>query len=80
MHREVHRTTVLYALSIAGSERRLCELLGTTLPKLANWLDGVEPVPADVFLKAVEVVLNATAEDIRLSRETLEKWERGKHA
>jgi hypothetical protein len=73
-HRETYRNTVTYALSIAGgSERRLAERLGVRVGDLVNYLAGVEEVPTEIFLKAVDVVLAATAEDIRQARSVLDK-------
>lgn len=73
-HRETYRNTVTYALSIAGgSERRLAEKLGVRVGELVNYLAGVEDVPTEIFLKAVDVVLAATADDIRVARGILEK-------
>ena len=73
-HRETYRNTVTYALSIVGgSERMLAEKLGVRLGDLINYLTGVEEVPTEVFLRAVDVVLAATAEDIRHARTILEK-------
>jgi hypothetical protein len=74
--RETYRTTLTYALAIAGSEARLAELLKIKVPMLVNWMVGVEPVPDDVFLKAVDVVLTATAEDVKQSRDRLNKLKR----
>lgn len=73
-HRETYRNTVTYALSIVGgSERMLAEKLGVRIGELVNFLAGVEEVPTDVFLKAVDVVLGATADDIRQARTILDK-------
>ena len=73
-HRETYRNTLTYALSIVGgSERKLAEQLGVPVGSVVNWLTGVEPVPTEMFLKSVDVVLNATAEDIRDARTILDK-------
>lgn len=68
---EIYRNTLTYALAIAGSERRLAERLGVKVPQVLNWTMGIEHVPTEIFLRAVDVVLTATAEEIRQSRETL---------
>ena len=68
---EAYRNTLTYAMAIAGSERSLAERLGVQVQQLLNWTMGIEHVPTDVFLKAVDVVLTATAEDIQRSREIL---------
>jgi hypothetical protein len=73
-HRETYRTTITYALSIvAGSETLLAQRLGIEVGELVNYLAGVETAPTDVFLKAVDVVLGATAEDLKHSRSILEQ-------
>jgi hypothetical protein len=71
--RETYRDTLTYALAIAGSEAQLAVRLNVPVPKVVNWLMGVDQVPADVFLKAVDIVLNATAEEVAASRELLNK-------
>lgn len=68
---EIYRSTLTYALSIAGSERKLAERLGVKIPEVLNWTMGIQHVPTDIFLKAVDVVLAATADEIRHSREVL---------
>jgi hypothetical protein len=79
-HRETYRNTVTYALSIvAGNERTLAERLGIKVGELVNYMTGIEAVPTDVFLKAVDVVLAAKAEDLRNSRVMLEKIKSDSH-
>lgn len=68
---ETYRNTLTYALAIAGNERLLAERLGVKVQQVLNWTMGIEQVPTTMFLKAVDVVLAATADDIRRSRETL---------
>jgi DNA-binding transcriptional regulator YdaS (Cro superfamily) len=70
---ETYRNLLTYALAIAGSERELAARLGVSVPQLLSWTMGIEKVPTDVFLSAVDVVLAATAEEIRRSRELLVK-------
>ena len=67
-HRETYRGTLTYALSIAGSERALAVRLNIPIPQLLNYLYGVEPIPNEMFLLAVDVVLASTREDIAKSR------------
>lgn len=71
---ETYRNTLTYALSIlGGNERILAERLGVKLQQVLNWSMGIEPVPNEAFLKAVDIVLAATREDIQRSREILNK-------
>lgn len=72
-HGEVYRNTLTYALAIAGSERGLAARLNIPMPRLINYLYGIEPIPNEVFLMAVDVVLNSTRQDIEHSRELLNK-------
>ena len=76
-HRETYRSTLTYALSICGaSEQRLAERLGVPVGKVVNWLAGVETVPTDVFMKAVDIVLGATSAEISQSRELLRQYKK----
>jgi hypothetical protein len=72
-HREGYRDTLTYAVSIAGSERALAARLQVPLPLLMNWLSGIEEVPPQIFLRAVDVVLAATPTEIARSRNLLVK-------
>ena len=76
-HGETYRNTLTYALAIAGNERKLAEQLGVKVQEVLNWTMGIEPVPTEVFLRAVDVVLAASADDIRHSREVLNKLKSG---
>lgn len=67
------RDLLVYAWAIAGNERLLAERLRVKVPQVLNWTMGIEPVPPEIFLKAVDVVVGATPEDIRRSRRVLMK-------
>ena len=54
------------ALEIVGSHEDLSRLLQVRPVPLATWLGGVTPVPDDVFLKAVDIVLNHETKDVSL--------------
>jgi hypothetical protein len=45
------------ALQIVGSHEDLARRLNAREAQLATWLGGLSPVPDDVFLKAVDIVL-----------------------
>lgn len=68
---DTYRDTLLYAMAIAGSERALAERLQVRVGMISTWRFGIEPVPHAVFLKAVDVVLNATPAEISRSRQLL---------
>lgn len=66
--RETYRNVLIYAKAIVGDERLLAERLGVNPQQVLNWTNGTEPVPAQIFLKIVDVVVTATPEDIQRSR------------
>ena len=65
---QTYRNILSYAAAIAGNEQVLAERIGVHLQQLLRWTSGIEPVPADIFLRAVDVVSTATPEEIRRSR------------
>lgn len=69
MRNEIYRSTLQYAMCIAGDELKLSERLEVSLGKLRNWLTGIEPIPDTTFFKAVDVVIEATPQDIARGRE-----------
>ncbi len=58
----VYTRTLSHAARIAGGEQQLAALLGASATQLAEWLRGAEQIPADVFLKAVDLLM---AQDVR---------------
>jgi hypothetical protein len=54
------------ALEIVGSHEDLARLLQVRQVPLATWLGGVIPVPDDIFLKAVDIVLDHQTENLSL--------------
>ena len=58
---------------MVGSEQVLAERLGVTAQQVLDWTNGTEPVPGEIFLKTVDVVVNASPEDIRRSRHVVKK-------
>ena len=69
--RETYRNVLIYAMAIVGDERLLAERLGVSPQQVLNWTNGIEPVPAVIFLKTVDVVVTATPGDIRRSKQVL---------
>lgn len=55
---EVHVQTLRRARDIVGGEQQLAVRLQVTPSHLALWLGGVETPPPDVFLRAVDVVMD----------------------
>jgi DNA-binding transcriptional regulator YdaS (Cro superfamily) len=54
---EVHILTLRRAAALVGGEHELALLLKVTPSHLALWLMGVEVPPHDVFLRAVDIVM-----------------------
>lgn len=54
---EVHVQTLRRARDVVGGEQQLALRLQVTPSHLALWLGGVETPPADVFLRAVDIVM-----------------------
>jgi DNA-binding transcriptional regulator YdaS (Cro superfamily) len=57
----VHVQTVRRAAEIVGSVSELAIRLGASVEEVGAWVMGAEPVPAEVFLQAVDIV---TAHDV----------------
>lgn len=45
------------AAEICGGYSLLCGLLGVSELRLRQWIDGKQPLPDDLFLKAADIVL-----------------------
>jgi DNA-binding transcriptional regulator YdaS (Cro superfamily) len=73
-HRETYRTTLQYAVAIAGSEFALAIRLRVPLGLLQNWLNGVSEAPASAFLGAVDVIVAASPSDIARCRDSMRKF------
>ena len=54
---DVYIRTLMRAAEIAGGSQELAFMLKITPSHLSLWLGGLEPCPPDVFLKAVDLVL-----------------------
>jgi hypothetical protein len=55
---EVHVRTLRRAAVLVGGEQELALRLKVTPSHLVLWLAGVEVPPADVFLRAVDIVMD----------------------
>ena len=73
-HRATYRSTLTYALAIAGGEVELAKTLGVMVPQLENWLNGVDDIPDRVFLAAVDVIVQSSPEALSRSRLLLDKF------
>ena len=74
---ETYRSTLQYALAIAGSELVLAARLRVPVAVLRGWLAGVDPVPDRAFLDAVDLIVAATPLDIARAREATHQPEDG---
>jgi hypothetical protein len=54
---ETYRNTLRYALALAGGEVALAARLNVSVVQIRNWLEGVEPVTDDTFLRVLDVVI-----------------------
>jgi hypothetical protein len=59
---EVHVRTLMRAAQIVGGAEALAHRLRVTPSHLALWMSGAEPCPPNVFLQAVDLVLERAAE------------------
>jgi hypothetical protein len=53
------------ACYILGGQRRLRKYLGVSALSLSVWIAGSEPPPTDVFLRAVDVIVDHEIDDLR---------------
>jgi hypothetical protein len=56
--RSLKTQTIHLAARMAGSPRKLRDLLGSSSADIASWLAGNEQPPDDVFLQCLELILD----------------------
>jgi DNA-binding transcriptional regulator YdaS (Cro superfamily) len=61
---DLYTRTLVRAAELVGSEEALARTLKVTPNRLAAWLAGVEDPPADVFLRAVDIVTDGSVRTI----------------
>jgi hypothetical protein len=54
---DVHVRTLMRAAEIVGGAQELAFKLKVTPSHLSLWMAGLEPCPSQIFLKAVDLVL-----------------------
>jgi DNA-binding transcriptional regulator YdaS (Cro superfamily) len=54
---DVHVNTLRRAAEIAGGVEQLAVILNVTPSHLVLWIKGVTPPPSDIFLRAVDLVV-----------------------
>ena len=57
----VHARALKRAAQIAGGTEQLAACLNVVPSHLALWIDGAEPTPPDIFLKAVDLISDHSA-------------------
>ena len=67
--------TLRYAEAIVGSPAQLAHRLNIDSSRLTSWFRGTEPIPEDVFLKLIDIVLDATKVDVERSRSYQHRWQ-----
>ena len=70
-----YRKTLQYAEALAGSPARLAQRLAVESRLLTSWFRGIEPIPEEVFLKLVDIVLAASKTDVERSRDYKHQWQ-----
>jgi len=64
-----YRRTLRYAEAIAGGVERLASRLCVSSATLQAWSEGWEEIPDSIFLSSVDLICNASDEEIRRARE-----------
>ena len=77
--RDTYQHTLLKACLVAGDESALAKKLGVPVSKAIDWLLGDEPMPTEIFLRAVDIVLASNKAQIEANRRLLEEIRR-RHA
>ena len=70
-NRVTYRSTLEYALALAGSDASLAARLNVPIGKVRLWLDGIEDMPDAIFLAAVDVIIASTPAEIARCREAM---------
>ena len=67
MPQETYARTLGRASQIIGGTDELAARLGVRSEDLCRWLQGTEQVPVDVFLQAVDIVVDADMSELSLA-------------
>ena len=74
--RETYQKTLMKALAVAGDETALARKLRVPVHSVVGWLLGEQPMPTDIFLRTVDIVLAATKAQNEATREMLDEIKR----
>lgn len=66
-----YRTTMQYALTLVEGEMALAARLDVKIGTIRNWLDGITPIPDRIFLRTVDIIVEASKDDIARMRTKL---------
>jgi hypothetical protein len=61
----VHAETLRLAAEIAGGLTELSTQLGVPERAVEEWLQGTQPIPPNIFLRAVDIVASYEINEIR---------------
>ena len=65
MNARTRRRTLAKAAEISGGTHALRRRLHVSATLLTLWLSGGQPLPTDIFLKAVDIVEEQTVESLK---------------
>jgi DNA-binding CsgD family transcriptional regulator len=71
--RDIYQRTLVRACVVAGDETALAKKLGVPTERLLGWLLGDTALPIDVFLRALDIVLARSTEQVRRNHAFLER-------
>lgn len=71
--RDIYQEGVLRACIAAGDETAFAEQLGVPVGTVVDWLLGEQPIPAAVFIFAVDLMLFRSVEHVKDVRKFLEE-------
>jgi hypothetical protein len=71
--RDTYQKTLLKACMVAGDETALAEQLGVPASNVIDCLLGDAPIPTDMFLRAVDIVLVGSRQHVLDTRAFLER-------
>jgi DNA-binding NarL/FixJ family response regulator len=76
--RGTYQKVLVQACLAVGDEATLARRLDVPLPSLVDWLLGHGTLPTDVFLRAVEIVLARSKDQVRANRALLARMQSAK--
>jgi DNA-binding CsgD family transcriptional regulator len=71
--RDIYQRTLVRACAVAGDETALAKRLGVPVERLVGWLLGNSALPVDVFLRALDIVLTRSKQQVRQNHAYLER-------